>query len=34
VVKDDEQHGSASKEDGQRVELGVCDHIVGLTRVR
>lgn len=29
VIEDDEKHGSASEEDSQRVELGVCNHLGG-----
>ena len=29
VIEDDEEHGSASEEDSQRVKLGVCDHLGG-----
>lgn len=29
MVQNDEKHGSASEEDSQRVQLGVCDHVGG-----
>lgn len=30
MVYDDEQHGSTSEEDCERVELGVCNHLDGV----
>lgn len=29
VVENNEEHGSASEEDSQRVQLGVCNHLEG-----
>lgn len=29
VIEDDEEHGSASEEDGQRIKLGVRNHLGG-----